>query len=233
MSQTHIPLAHIPLAERPVKVWDGPTRLFHWAIVLLVFASWATAQFNLMGWHVWSGYAIFILLVFRVLWGIVGSDTARFTWFLRSPVAAFHHLRVFHRREPDTEIGHNAAGGWMVLLLLALLGLQVATGLYANDQAMTEGPFAELVGQDTSDWLTHIHRLTFTALEIAVALHVLAIAAYMLIRRHDLVRPMITGFKRLPDGVRTPRMRNPVMAAACLAVAIGVVVYVIRTYGVS
>lgn len=218
---------------RPVKVWDSATRLFHWGIVLLVFASWATAQFNLMGWHVWSGYAIFTLLVFRVLWGIVGSDTARFAWFLRSPAAAFRHLRVFHRREPDTEIGHNAAGGWMVLLLLALLGLQVATGLYANDQAMTEGPFAERVGQDTSDWLTHIHRLTFTAIEIAVALHVLAIAAYMLIRRHDLVRPMITGFKRLPDGLRTPRVRSPVVAAACLCLAIAAVVYVIRTYGVS
>lgn len=216
-----------------VKVWDGPTRLFHWAIVILVFASWATAQLNWMGWHVWSGYVIFTLLIFRVLWGLVGSDTARFARFLHSPVAAFRHLRVFHRREPDTEIGHNAAGGWMVLLLLALLGFEVATGLCANDQAMTEGPFAELLGQDTSDWLTHIHRVTFTAIEVAVLVHVLAVVAYMLIRRHDLVRPMVTGFKRLPSGLRAPRMRSPVLALTCLALAIGVVVYVIDTYGVT
>ncbi len=219
--------------ERPMKVWDAPTRLFHWAIVLLVLASWATAHFELMDWHVWSGYAIFTLLVFRLLWGIVGSDTARFAWFLRSPAAAFRHLRVFHRREPDTEIGHNAAGGWMVLLLLGLLAFQVATGLYANNQALTEGPFAELVGQETSDWLTHIHRVTFTVIEIAVLVHVLAVGAYMLVRRHDLLLPMITGSKRLPAGLRSPRLRSPILAVACLAVAIGVVTYVIRTYGVS
>ena len=216
-----------------VKVWDAPTRLFHWAIVIFVFASWATAHFDWMSWHVWSGYTIFTLLIFRVLWGFVGSDTARFTRFIHSPLAAFRHLRVFHRREPDTEVGHNAAGGWMVLLLLGLLGFQVATGLCANDQAMTEGPFAELLGQDTSDWLTHIHRVTFTAIELAILVHVLAVAAYMLIRRHDLVRPMITGFKRVPNGLRAPRIRSPLLAVACLAVAIGVVVYVIDTYGVT
>ena len=218
---------------RPVKVWDAPIRLFHWAIVILVFTSWLTAQFGWMDWHLWSGYAIFALLLFRFAWGFVGSDTARFVRFMRSPFAALRHLATWRRDEPDTEIGHNAAGGWMVLVLLGLLVAQVGTGLCANDQVMTEGPFAQLLGQETSDWLTHIHRLIFTAIEIAVLIHVLAVLSYGLFRRHKLIRPMVTGVKRLPVDVPAPRLRSPILAAVILAASISIVVFVVQWYGVT
>ena len=125
--------------------------------------------------HFLSGYSIIALLLFRLAWGFVGSETARFSHFLKSPLAALRHLAHLHRREPDTAIGHNAAGGWMVLVMLALLAVQVATGLCANDDGDTEGPLFNYVGKDRSDWLSHIHAVNFTLIQIAVLLHIVAI----------------------------------------------------------
>jgi len=191
---------------RPMKVWDLPVRLFHWAIVVLIFCAWATQEYNYMEWHVWIGTTILALLVFRVVWGFVGSDTARFAGFLRSPVAVLGHLAHLGRREPDGEIGHNAAGGWMVLLMLALIGVQAGTGLFANDDANTEGPLMHLVDKDRSDWLSHIHSLNFKLIEAVIVLHVVAVAAYAVLKRQNLVRPMITGVKQMPVGTTAPRL---------------------------
>lgn len=214
-------------ARVSMQVWDGPTRLFHWGIVALVFTSWLTQQENWMAAHLIAGYTMFAALLFRLAWGVVGSDTSRFVNFLRSPLAAFGHLRRLARREPDREIGHNAAGGWMVLVLLLLLAVQVGTGLCANNQVNVEGPLAQLVGQDWSDWLTHVHAATFTAIEVAVLLHVAAMLAYALLKRQDLVRPMVTGRKLLPATMSPPRLRSPLLALLVLAVAGGIVAFVV------
>jgi len=211
----------------PVRVWDLPTRLFHWAIVLLVGFSWLCAQCNWMDWHKLSGYTILTLLLFRLAWGFVGSETARFRQFLGSPVAALRHLAHLARREPDHEVGHNAAGGWMVLGLLLLLAVQVGTGLYANDDILTEGPLAETVDKSTSDWLSHIHVVNFRLIEIAVAAHVLAVLTYAVVKRHDLLRPKLTGRKRLPTTLAAPRMANPWLALLLVVFAAGVVAWVV------
>ena len=131
---------------RPLKVWDLPVRLFHWAIVLLIFAAWLSQALDQMDLHMWIGRTILSLLLFRIVWGLIGSDTARFSRFLRSPAAAMRHLAQIRRREADREIGHNAAGGWMVLVLLALLCVQVGTGLCGNDEISVQGPLAEAKG---------------------------------------------------------------------------------------
>src|SRR5271154_2539662 len=99
----------------PMRIWDLPTRLFHWTLVILILTSWLSAQLDWMRLHIWCGFAVLTLLLFRLIWGFIGSDTARFAYFLKSPIAAAQHLMHLHRREPDTEVGHNAAGGWMVL----------------------------------------------------------------------------------------------------------------------
>ncbi|MDE2580680.1 MAG: cytochrome b/b6 domain-containing protein [Rhodospirillales bacterium] len=198
---------------------------------MLVFTSWLTQYEGWMGWHFYSGYALLTLLLFRISWGFLGSDTARFGRFLRGPRHALDHLRRLARREPDTETGHNPAGGWMVVVLMALLAFQVGTGLCANDQADTYGPFADALGQGLSDRLTDLHALGFTLIEIAVALHVLAIAVYGLVKRHNLVRPMITGHKRLPPEVPAPRLVSPWRAAALFAAAALLVAFVIGRYG--
>ena len=202
-----------------MKVWDAPIRLFHWAIVLLVIVSYVSIQKSWMQIHFLSGYSMLTLLLFRLAWGFVGSDTARFSAFLRSPVQALRHLAQFGRREPDTEIGHNAAGGWMVIVLLLLLAIQVGTGLCANDDVLSEGPLAKHVGKDWSDQLSHYHSLNFNLILAAIGLHVLAVATYWAVKRHNLLRPMITGRKRLPGNMRQPRMASSVLALALLVLA--------------
>ena len=211
-----------------MKVWDLPVRLFHWGIVLLILAAWVTQEYNWMDWHVRIGYTILTLLVFRIVWGFVGSDTARFGRFLRSPPAAVRHLARLHRREADAEVGHNAAGGWMVMLMLALIAVQAGTGLFSNDDGDTEGPLMHLVSKDQSDGLSHIHALNFKLLEAAILLHVLAIGLYGVLKRQNLLRPMLTGVKRLPPGAACPRMVSPRWAAVVLAVAAGGVAYLVR-----
>ncbi len=215
---------------RPMKVWDLPIRLFHWGLVVLILLAWATQEWNRMTWHKWVGYSILTLLLFRVVWGFIGSDTARFGRFLRSPMAALQHLAHLGRREADREIGHNAAGGWMVLVMLALIGVQTGTGLFANDLddgGDTEGPLAHLVGHDRSNWFGHIHALNFNLIEIVIVLHVLAIVTYAVLKRHDLVRPMVTGTKLMPADVTAPRMVGAVWALVVLVAAAGIVAAIV------
>lgn len=220
------PKPRIPLLL--MRVWDAPTRLFHWAIVLLLITSYVSVETDRMSLHYWSGYTVMTLLIFRVVWGFVGSETSRFRQFLRSPLEGFAHLRQFPEREPDREIGHNAAGGWMVMIMLAALVVQVCTGLFAGDPVEGGGPFVEQVARPTQKLLDRIHDWNFNVILGLVALHVVAILAYAFVKRHDLVRPMITGKKRLPATTRQPRFASPVFAAAVLAAAAAFVWGLIR-----
>lgn len=214
------------MGEEPVqrvKVWDGWIRLVHWGIVSLIGVSWVSMRTGNLEAHYVSGYAVLTLLLFRIAWGVAGSDTARFTRFLRSPLAALRHISHLRRREPDTEIGHNAAGGWMVLVLLGLLLVQAGSGLFANHEpGMTydaHGPLALRVSDATSSWLTGIHHLTFNLILAAAGLHIVAVLAYHVLKGQDLIGPMLTGFKSLPARLTPPRMGSPVLAAAFLTAA--------------
>lgn len=212
-----------------VRVWDVPTRLFHWTLVLLVCFSWLTVELFWMQLHYLSGEAILALLLFRIAWGFAGSDTARFCRFLKGPRAAIEHLMHIRRREPDTELGHNAAGGWMVLLLLALLLLQVGTGLFSSDdEAAVEGPLRHLVGGGTGALLTDIHELAFSALQLAVASHVAAVLVYLLLKGQNLVGPMIRGTKQIDGPIAPPRFVHAAWAAAILGAAAALVAGLLR-----
>jgi cytochrome b len=213
----------------PLRVWDAPTRLFHWAIVLLIATSYVTVHKGWMKLHMLSGYTILTLVLFRVIWGFVGSETSRFSRFLHSPLAALRQLAQFRDRSPDTEVGHNAAGGWMVLVILAVLGMQLASGLSVTDEDDNiMGPLAKFVGPTWSGRLTSFHMLNFNILLGLIVLHVLAVVAYAMVKRHDLVRPMITGKNRLPAATRAPRMTSPLLALVILAV-MGVCVWLLAT----
>lgn len=211
-----------------MRVWDAPTRLFHWTIVLLVAFSYWTATKGWTQLHFWSGYTMLAMLLFRTAWGFVGSETSRFRTFLRNPLEGLRHLAHFPKREPDNEIGHNAAGGWMVLVLIAALYFQAGTGLFSNDDIDAQGPLAHNVAKATSDWLTGWHHRSFNILLVLMGLHVLAVLLYALVKRHDLVRPMVTGRKRLPANFRQPRMASPFLAGG-LAVLSALVVWVVVT----
>lgn len=210
-----------------IRVWDLPIRLFHWAIVVLIAVAYVSQLEFWMRLHYLAGYAVLTLLLFRLAWGFFGSDTARFRLFLKGPAEVVGHLTRIRRREPDNEIGHNAAGGWMVLLLLALLAVETVSGLFTRDDDVAEGPLAHDLPGHGTDFSSTVHDVCWDLILAAVALHLLAILAYWVVRRHNLLRPMITGKKRLPAATRPPRMATTALALAILAAAaalVGVVV---------
>lgn len=175
-------------------VWDLPVRLFHW---LLAFGiAFAVVAGKLGGnWIVWHGRAgLFILglVTFRIVWGFVGSATARFSTFVRGPAAIKAYLRGEWKG-----IGHNPLGALSVLALLALVAVQVGTGLLANDDIAYQGPLADLVGKAQSNALTGIHHLLVNALYAVAALHVAAIVFYVRVKRENLLKPMVTGWKEV------------------------------------
>lgn len=219
---TGAPKPRVPLLL--MRVWDAPTRLFHWAIVVLIAVSYFSMKFDQVQLHYLSGYTMLTLLLFRLCWGIFGSETSRFREFLRSPLEGFRHLADFTKREPDRQVGHNAAGGWMVLIMLLALAVQAVTGLFAGDPIEGGGPFIDQIGSKPQHLLSTIHQVNFDIIIGLMVLHVVAILAYAVFKRHDLVRPMITGKKRLPATARQPRFASPILAAVVL-VAAGVFVW--------
>jgi cytochrome b len=197
---------------RIVLVWDIFIRVFHWLIVALVAAAYATWRLNWMVWHGWVGDAMLTLLLFRLSWGFFGGETARFSRFLTSPRTVLQHLKHTFRREPDQQIGHNPAGGWMVLLLLSLLLVETLTGLYVANDMANEGPLTEMVPAWAANAIASSHAIVWDALLAAIVLHVLAIAGFGAIKGQNLLRPMITGTKLLPASVAEPRVGSPVRA---------------------
>jgi cytochrome b len=196
-----------------VLVWDVPTRLFHWITALLVCAAYVSWRLNWMDWHARTGYALLALVLFRILWGFFGSETARFSVFLASPRAAARHLAHLFHREADLQVGHNPAGGWMVLLLLLLLLGESLTGLYVANDVADEGPLTEHVPAAVANAITALHAILWDALLWAVVLHLAAILIYVAAKGQNLVLPMITGRKTLPATAPRPRVTGSARAA--------------------
>ena len=173
-----------------VRIWDLPVRLFHWAIVLLVPALWATHHWELMDLHILLGEIMLGLVLWRLLWGVLGSSTARFASFVRGPGAVLRYLTG----KAGRSFGHNPLGAWSVVAMLLLLAVQVGLGLFAIDEdALYGGPLSHLVSYETARTLAHRHETFFWILVALIALHVLAILYYLIVRRDNLVTPMITG----------------------------------------
>ena len=190
------------MSEHTTPVWDLPVRLFHWSLLALVCFSWWSGEQGEMWlkYHFWSGYTILTLVLFRLLWGFWGSYYARFAAFLRGPTTVLRSLRELWHARPMTVLGHNPLGGWMVLALLLVLGVQSVTGLFANDDIMWEGPLYAHISKDLSDQLTGIHEGNFNLLLVLVAIHVAAIAWHRWRKGERLVRAMLTGRKPAPAG---------------------------------
>ncbi len=187
-----------------VRVWDLPTRLFHWTLALLVVGSIVSAHIggNAMAWHLRFGYVVFTLLAFRILWGLVGGHWSRFVNFTYAPATTLRYLRGASRTDEHHDVGHNPLGAFSVFGLLAILALQVATGLFADDEIATTGPLIKFVSDATSGLATRWHKNVGQWLIVAlVLLHIGAILFYLLRKRHNLVRPMLTGDKLLPAHV--------------------------------
>ncbi|MGE5319116.1 MAG: cytochrome b/b6 domain-containing protein [Hyphomicrobiaceae bacterium] len=191
-----------------IRVWDVPVRLFHWLLLGLIgFSWWSGEEGNAwMKYHAWSGYAILTLILFRVAWGFVGSDTARFTHFVRGPSISYAYFRSVLQRQPKAYLGHNPLGGWMILSLLLVLLVQVFTGLFGNDDDAYEGPLSHWLSHGTSSLVTTLHAYNFDLLLGLVGLHVAAVLTHQLLRRDDMIKAMFTGVKTGGAGATAGRM---------------------------
>ena len=224
--------AALQAGQRAVKVWDLPVRLFHWLLValfLFMFFSGKTKG-NWMEWHMYAGYAILALVLFRVLWGFAGSTHARFASFLAGPGRSFAFARKLLSREPAQVAGHNPLGGWMVVVLLGALLLQAGCGLFANDDISLEGPLSRLVSKEMSDRLTTIHYYNFYVLLGLAAVHVLAVLFHVFVKKENLVSAMFTGEKKLDAATEVPaaRFASSWLALTLLVLALAAVYLIVK-----
>lgn len=200
-----------------VKLWDLPVRLVHWAIVLLMAGSWWSAKEGDLTLHKQFGMMMLILIVFRLLWGLVGSSTARFGQFVRGPGAVLSYTRALFGKAGEPIVGHNPLGGWSAVILLLLLAAQVGLGLIAQDtDGLESGPLNYLVEYDTAEWARDTHELVFNILLGLTAIHVLAIVFYLVVKRDNLLGPMFTGKRRFGSTVTAPKLAPWWLGILCL-----------------
>lgn len=230
------PLPPQASTSRPVRVWDLPTRLFHWALAVGVVAQIITAKIggNAMIWHFRIGYCVFALIGFRLIWGFIGGHWSRFASFLYAPATVLRYLRGDHRPGDHFHVGHNPLGSGSVFAMLALLAVQIATGLVADDEIANVGPLNKFVSGALATSATAWHKGPGQAILITlVVLHIAAIVFYRVRRQQNLVQPMITGDKALPgdvpasDDTRLSRVR----ALAVIAIWAGIVASVVKLGG--
>ena len=203
-------------------VWDLAVRLTHWLQAALIAFCWWSAEYNHLVWHIWAGCAVLTLLIFRLLWGFVGSSTARFSSFVRGPAAVLAYLRGKWRG-----IGHTPLGALSVLALLGAVAVEVGLGLIAEDEdGIYTGPLYQLVSIDTSDRAAGLHEAWFKVILVLVGIHIAAIIFYRL-RGKSLVKPMITGRASLEPGTQPMRPGRWWVALICLAIGIGVTRWII------
>lgn len=190
-------------ALRPTRVWDLPTRVFHWVLAATIVGSVITGKVGgaALVWHFRLGYLVMGLLVFRLVWGLIGGRWSRFARFLYAPGTVLRYLRGEARPGDHFEVGHNPLGAFSVFALLALLAVQVGTGLIADDEIASTGPLNRYVATATGLAATAWHKDVGQWIIVAlVLLHVAAIVFYLVKKGVNLVRPMLVGDKLLPEG---------------------------------
>lgn len=208
-------------------VWDLPVRIFHWALALVLAACWATQELGTawMTLHLWLGYTAGVLVVFRLIWGFVGPRHARFASFLSTPRAVVAYLTAWLRGTPPEAVGHNPAGGWGVLLMLALVAGQFATGMANSDDAAYAGPWHYAVPPAVAGTANALHHDFFWALVVVVVIHVAAVLSYLWRPGIDPIGPMFTGRKRIAEGAidGSRILRATVALVVAVAVVAGLV----------
>jgi cytochrome b len=202
-------------------VWDAFVRVFHWSLVLLFTVSVISGKVggNAIQWHMWSGYAILALVTFRIIWGFVGGEYARYVSFLTGPVRAMKFAKGLLGKTHEHVIGHNPVGGWMVVVLLVLLATQAGLGLFSNDEIATTGPLARYVSDETSITLMGRHRTIGNILLALVGIHIAAVLFHLVVKKENLIRAMFHGNKELP-----PELAREAQTARKASITIGFVV---------
>jgi cytochrome b len=210
-----------------VRVWDLPVRLSHGLLVVLFMGLWLSARSNRMTLHREFGYLLLGVLFFRIYWGFVGSTTARFATFVRGPRAIAAYLRG---SASSVRLGHNPLGALSVLLMLSLLLTQVVLGLFSVDvDGIESGPWSHWVAFETGRALAHLHRLGFEVIEIAIGVHLVAVLAHAVLKRDNLIPPMLTGWKRISsEATASPAFASWARAGCGAAVIAALVVWLVH-----
>jgi cytochrome b len=181
-----------------ITVWDIPTRLFHWTLVLSFISAYLTAEFHIGFLHTLIGYFLCGLLAARLVWGFAGNRYARFSSFIFSPQETLTYLRAMLRNNPKHYLGHNPAGALMVFALLGLLALIFLTGLLSLGTIDYEGPFvflANSVDDQISYALHDLHGWLVNCALLLIPLHLLGVVAGSIQHKENLARAMVTGKK--------------------------------------
>lgn len=210
-----------------IKVWDLPTRLFHWVLVIAFAVSSYSAFQDKFGdfaaIHLWSGFTVLALISWRIIWGFFGSETSRFSNFIKSPKRTLEYAKTLGSKQGGNDLGHNPLGGYSVLLMIILLLAQAALGLFASDGMFFEGPLSGYASGYTSD-ITELHETLGYILFGVIGLHVLMILYYGIRKRVNLLLPMVTGKKATGAETSAPTMRSSVIALILL-LAISALLY--------
>ena len=208
-----------------VRIWDRPTRIFHWVLVVLVVVCYLSGDNGRFDIHIPAGQALLVLVVARLLWGFAGSEPSRFRAFVRPVREIAAYVRTLGRRAPGYHAGHNPLGGLSVVAMLLVLLLQAGLGVFAIDtDGLYEGPLSFLVSYDAAREAAELHGDVVDLLLILIGLHLAAILFYRLWKREKLVKPMVTGRAELPSGARpAPRLVSDWRALLVLAIAAAVV----------
>ena len=216
-----------------VKVWDLFVRLSHWLIVLLVISAWLSANYGdaEFKWHTWNGYAVFVLVSSRILWAVVGSTTAQFKHFVKLPHTVFYYFRDVIQNKDVKYLGHNPAGGWMVVVILFVLLAQTITGMFSSDDIVSEGPFVYYASSDMVKSMTGWHHFLFDALIVLVVLHVAAVLYHQFIKKEKLIQAMFSGNKASHNNENLSLKFRPFYIAVFIIALIAFAFWtVLRTY---
>ena len=222
--------------EKKVKLWDFPVRLFHWALVVAIVTAWWTNRQVMIDIHAIAGYSVLALVLFRIIWGFVGSSNARFADFLTGPKRVINYvLKIPNGTMSDlTYAGHNPAGGWMVLVMIVLVGVQAVSGLFASEDTFLffDGPLVAYVSSDVASMMNWIHHTNINLIYAAVGLHVFAALFYLVVKRENLIRAIVIGTRRVPVEL-AGRFANIRFASPVLGIVILIVCALVVWGGVT
>jgi cytochrome b len=185
-------------SQESIKVWDLPLRIFHWLLVAGFFIAYLTED-ELLTVHVWAGYLVFGLLLFRLVWGFIGNDYARFSNFLYSPVKSVIYVKDVIALKAKRYLGHNPAGAAMIMLLLLSLLMTSITGfaVYGADQGA--GPLANIIGSTNEELWEEVHEFFANFTLLLVFIHIAGVIVESFIHRENLAKAMWNGYKKSPD----------------------------------
>jgi len=224
------------MVKTEVRVWDWPTRAFHWLLVSAILCAWLSAEFgrklgdSMLVWHKWNGYIILVLIVFRLIWGFAGSSTARFSHFVHGPAFVLRYAMDFARGHKRAFLGHNPLGTLMVLALMAVVTFQAISGLFSFEpDNFIAGPLARLLEDDTATGVLKWHYRGFTLIQLLVLAHVTANILYGVLAKDPLIRAMAKGTK--PAKVYEDEMEAVIPANVTLRAALAFAAALVIVFG--